>query len=36
VRAFGDPGGKALTGMARRLGGGDAARVETQRARLDA
>ena len=33
VRAFGEPGGQPFAGALRRLGGGDAAAVETERAR---
>jgi hypothetical protein len=36
VRAFGEPGGKALAGVNRRLGRRDAAGVEAERARLGA
>ena len=33
MRAFGDPGGKALAGLSGRVGGGDPAGVEAERAR---
>ena len=36
VRAFGEPGGKALAGLSGRVGGGDPAGVEAERARLRA
>ena len=36
VPAVGEPSGKALAGLSRRLGGGDAAGLEAQRARLGA
>jgi len=36
VRAFGEPGGKALAGLSRRLGGGDPAGFEAERAGLGA
>ncbi len=36
MRAFGEPGGKALTGLSGRVGGADPAGVEAKRARLRA
>jgi hypothetical protein len=36
VRAFGEPGCKALAGLSRRFGGGDPAVIEAERARLGA
>jgi hypothetical protein len=36
MRAFGEPGGKALAGLSRRLGGGNPAGVEAKRAGLGA
>jgi hypothetical protein len=36
VRAFGEPCGEALAGLSRRLGAGDAAGVEAERAGLGA
>jgi hypothetical protein len=36
VRAFGEPGGQALAALSRRLGSGDPAGVETERARFGA
>jgi hypothetical protein len=33
MRAFGDPGGKALAGLSGRVGVGDPAGVEAERAR---
>ena len=34
MRAFGEPGGETLARLSRRLGGGDPAGVEAERARL--